>query len=78
MLLASKVDPYDGIIPAVPVQPRTWRGDIRVATSIALVAAMGRYSSTSFRKVIGDDAAIDAAFLDLPYNVRISGHERER
>ena len=25
-------------------------------------------------KVIGDDAAIDAAFLDPPYNVRISGH----
>jgi DNA modification methylase len=73
VLLASNGDPDDEIIPAVPVQPRTRQGDIWICGQHRVGCGDGR-DLDFLRKVIGDDAAIDAAFLDPPYNVRISGH----
>jgi DNA modification methylase len=73
VLLASKGDPDDETIPAVPLQPRTHSGDIWICGQHRVGCGDGR-DLDFLRKVIGDDAAIDAAFLDPPYNVRISGH----
>jgi hypothetical protein len=66
-------DPDDETIPAVPAQPRTPLGDIWVCGQHRIGCGDGR-DFDFLRKVIGDDAAIDAAFLDPPYNIRISGH----
>jgi DNA modification methylase len=73
VLLSSKGDPDDETIPAVPVQPRIRLGDIWICGQHRVGCGDGR-DLDFLRKVIGDDAAIDAAFLDPPYNVRISGH----
>jgi hypothetical protein len=73
VLLASKGDPDDETIPAVPAQPRTRLGDIWICGQHRVGCGDGR-DLDFLSKVIGDDAAIDAAFLDPPYNVRISGH----
>jgi ParB-like nuclease domain len=73
VLLASKGDPDDETIPAVPIQPRTRHGDIWICGQHRVGCGDGR-DLDFLRKVIGNDAAIDAAFLDPPYNVRISGH----
>ena len=77
MLLASKGDPDDETIPAVPAQPRTCLGDIWICGQHRVGCGDGR-DLDFLGKVIGDDAAIDAAFLDPPYNVRISGHANAR
>ena len=69
MLLSSKGDPDDETIPAVPAQPRTRLGDIWICGQHRIGCGDGR-DLDFLRKVIGDDAAIDAAFLDPPYNVR--------
>ena len=55
------------------LQPRTRLGDIWICGQHRVGCGDGR-DLDFLRKVIGDDAAIDAAFLDPPYNVRISGH----
>ena len=73
VLLTSKGDPDDETIPAVPIEPRTRLGDIWICGQHRVGCGDGR-GLDFLRKVIGDDAAIDAAFLDPPYNVRISGH----
>ena len=71
--MLSDTDPDDEVIPAVPKTPRTRPGDIwqlgphRIGCGDARDAAF-------LRKVIGEGAVIDAAFLDPPYNVRINGH----
>jgi DNA modification methylase len=77
VLLASEGDPDDEIIPAVPVQPRTRHGDIWICGQHRVGCGDGR-DLDFLRKVIGNDAAIDAAFLDPPYNVRINGHANAR
>jgi ParB-like nuclease domain/DNA methylase len=73
VLLTPKGDPDDETIPAVPVQPRTRLGDIWICGQHRVGCGDGR-DLDYLRKVIGNDAAIDSAFLDPPYNVRISGH----
>ena len=73
VLLASKGDPDDETIPAVPAQHRTRLGDIWICGQHRVGCGDGR-DLDFLRAVVGDDAAIDAAFLDPPYNVRISGH----
>ncbi len=73
VLLVSKGDPDDETIPAVPAQPRTRLGDIWICGQHRVGCGNGR-DLDFLGKVIGDHAAIDAAFLDPPYNVRISGH----
>jgi hypothetical protein len=77
VLLASKEDPDHETIPAVPAQPRTRLGDIWICGQHRIGCGDGR-DLDFLRKVIGDDAAIDADFLDPPYNVRISGHANAR
>jgi hypothetical protein len=77
VLLASKGVPDDETIPAAPAQPRTRLGDIWICGQHRVGCGDGR-DIDFLSKVIGNDAAIDAAFLDPPYNVRISGHARSK
>jgi DNA modification methylase len=66
-------DPDDEIIPAVPKDPRTNFGDIWILGNHRLGCGDGR-NIDFLRKVVGDGASVDAAFLDPPYNVKINGH----
>jgi len=77
LLLSGKEDPEDDLIPPVPETPRTRPGDIwRLADHI--IGCADSREPGFLRKVVGEDALIDAAFLDPPYNVRISGHANVR
>jgi len=71
--LKAANDPDDEIIPAVPLEPRTKPGDIWILGSHRLGCGDGR-NIEFLRRVVGDGASIDAAFLDPPYNVKINGH----
>lgn len=73
VVLKSANDPDDEIIPAVPLEPRTKLGDIWILDSHRLGCGDGR-DIDFLRRVVGDGASIDAAFLDPPYNVKINGH----
>jgi DNA modification methylase len=66
-------DPDDEIIPAVPEVPRSKPGDIWVLGRHRIGCGDGR-DLDFLRRVIGHGTAIDAAFLDPPYNVKINGH----
>ena len=73
ILNVGGADPDDDVIPEVPVSPRTKLGDIWILGGHRL--GCGDSRDPSFvRRLIGDESAIDMAFLDPPYNVRISGH----
>ena len=76
VLLTSKGDPDDDVIPEVPSQPRTRAGDIWQLGEHRIGCGDGR-DSAFLHAVIGD-GEIDAAFLDPPYNVRINGHANAR
>src|SRR5712671_290909 len=73
LLLRASEDPEDDLIPAVPATARTRPGDLwRLGEH---VIGCGDSRDPEFlRKVIGKGDLIDVAFLDPPYNVRISGH----
>lgn len=71
--LRAANDPADEVIPAVPVEPRTKLGDIWVLGEHRLGCGDGR-DLDFLRRVVGQGNAIDAAFLDPPYNVKINGH----
>ena len=73
VVLQGQVDPDDELIPAVPTTPRTKPGDIRLCGEHRIGCGDGR-DPAFLRAVVGDGAAIDAAFLDPPYNVKINGH----
>ena len=73
VILKSPVDPEDEVIPALPVTPRTRPGDIWILGEHRVGCGDGR-DQAFLRAVVGQDARIDAAFLDPPYNVRINGH----
>jgi len=77
VLLRPGVDPEDDVIPPVPATPRSRPGEIwRLGEH---VIGCGDSRDRGFLlKVLGDGARIDAAFLDPPYNVRISGHANAR
>ena len=68
-VLLQKGDPDDEAIPPIPIQPRTRHGDIWICGQHRVGCGDGR-DLDFLRKVIGNDVAIDAAFLDPPYNVR--------
>jgi DNA modification methylase len=72
VLLNGKVDPEEEAIPAIRATPRTRLGDIWVLGEHRIGCGDGR-DLDYLRTVIGD-SAIDAAFLDPPYNVKINGH----
>ena len=73
VILKGPADPEDEVIPAVPVTPRTRPGDIWILGEHRVGCGDGR-DLGFLQAVVGDGAAVDAAFLDPPYNVRINGH----
>jgi DNA modification methylase len=73
VILNGSTDPDDEVIPEVPASPRTRLGDIWLLGEHRVGCGDGR-DLDFVRRVVGEQAAIDAAFLDPPYNVRISGH----
>lgn len=72
VILKGQDDPGDEVIPAVPVTPRTRVGDIWILGDHRVGCGDGR-DAEFLRRVVGE-ASIDCAFLDPPYNVKISGH----
>ena len=70
---AGSVDPDDDVIPATPVKPQTRLGDIWILGDHRVGCGDGR-DLGFLRAVVGDGAMVDAAFLDPPYNVKISGN----
>ena len=77
VILQDSPDPADEVIPAVPKTPRTQPGDIWQLGEHRIGCGDGR-DSAFLRKVLGEGVAIDAAFLDPPYNVKINGHVNAR
>jgi hypothetical protein len=73
VVLGTKPDPDDEVIPAVPIEPRTRTEDIWQLGEHRIGCGDGR-DVAFLNEIIGDGAAIDAAFLDPPYNVKINGH----
>ena len=63
VILDGPDDPDDEVIPAVPVTPRTRTGDIWVLGDHRIGCGDSR-DDTFLHRVIGDDAHVDAAFLD--------------
>ena len=77
VILDGQDDPEDEVIPAVPETPRTKPGDIWILGDHRIGCGDGR-DPDFLRRVIGTDTRVDAAFLDPPYNVRISGHANSK
>ena len=73
VVLKAANDPDDEVIPAVPVTPRTKPGDIWVLGDHRIGCGDGR-DVAFLKRLVGEGASIDAAFLDPPYNVKINGH----
>src|SRR5918993_5206151 len=77
LLLRGNEDPEDDAIPPVPAEPRTKPGDIwRLGDH--LIGCGDSRDLAFVQEVVGQEARIDAAFLDPPYNVRINGHASAR
>ncbi|MCB1498643.1 MAG: ParB N-terminal domain-containing protein [Bauldia sp.] len=77
VIMKSQDDPDDENIPAVPVEPRTKPGDIWILGEHRIGCGDGR-DLDFLRAVVGENAEIDAAFLDPPYNVPINGFVNAR
>ncbi|MFC4295984.1 site-specific DNA-methyltransferase [Novosphingobium tardum] len=77
VVLGDKGDPDDERIPPVPATPRTQAGDIWQLGEHRIGCGDGR-DLAFLRAVVGEGEAIDAAFLDPPYNVKINGHANAR
>jgi DNA modification methylase len=73
VILAQDADPDDEVVPPVPACPRTRPGDVWILGEHRVGCGDSRDEAV-LRAVIGDEARVDAAFLDPPYNVRISGN----
>ena len=73
VILKGQDDPDDEVIPAVPTTPRTRVGDIWILGDHRVGCGDGR-DADFLSRVVGEGAPIDCAFLDPPYNVKISGH----
>ena len=73
VILEGEDDPDDEKIPEVPVSPRTLPGDIWILGEHRIGCGDAR-DQGFVRRVVGAGASIDAAFMDPPYNVKISGH----
>src|ERR1700719_1676909 len=69
VILSSAADPDDEVIPPVPATPRTKLGDIWILGNHRVGCGDGR-DGEFLRRVIGDGARVDAAFLDPPYKLR--------
>ena len=73
VVLAGSPDPDDEVIPAAPATPRARPGDIWALGEHRVGCGDGR-DLDFLRAVVGEGEAIDAAFLDPPYNVKINGN----
>jgi DNA modification methylase len=73
VVLKAANDPDEEVIPAVPAEPKTMLGDVWVLGEHRIGCGDGR-DAEFLRRVAGEGAMIDAAFLDPPYNVKINGH----
>lgn len=73
VVLAESEDPDDEVIPAVPTNPRVQPGDIWQLGEHRVGCGDGR-DVVFLQRVVGEGEAIDCAFLDPPYNVKINGH----
>ena len=77
VVLAGSEDPDDEVIPAVPVNPRVRPGDIWQLGEHRVTCGDGR-DAAFLQRLVGEGSAIDCAFLDPPYNVKINGHANAR
>ena len=73
VLLRGADDPDDEAIPAVPVEPRTRSGDIWNLGNHRIGCGDSR-DIAFVRRVVGEGAKVDVAFMDPPYNVKIGGN----
>jgi DNA modification methylase len=73
VILKTSVDPDDEAVPALPLAPRTKPGDIWILGEHRVGCGDSR-DAAFLRAIIGGGEQIDAAFLDPPYNVKISGN----
>ena len=73
VVLTSRGDPDDEVIPPVPAAPKTKPGDIWVLGDHRVGCGDSR-DGELVQRLIGQQACVDAAFLDPPYNVKISGN----
>jgi len=73
VILNGSADPDDEVIPEAPASPRTRPGDIWILGEHRVGCGDAR-DLNFVRRLVGEEAAIDTAFLDPPYNVPISGH----
>lgn len=73
VVLSESEDPDDEVIPAVPESPRVKPGDIWQLGEHRIACGDGR-DVAFLQRLVGDGEAIDCAFLDPPYNVKINGH----
>lgn len=73
VILEGEDDPDDEKIPEVPASPKTQPGDIWILGEHRIGCGDGR-DQEFVRRVVGAGSQIDAAFMDPPYNVKISGH----
>lgn len=65
-------DPADEVIPAIPIDPVSQIGDIWIAGPHRI--GCGNVRTPGFLQTVAKSKAVDAAFLDPPYNVRVDGH----
>jgi len=73
VILNGSADPDDELIPEPTASPQTRPGDIWILGEHRIGCGDAR-DLDFVRRLVGEEAAIDMAFLDPPYNVRISGH----
>lgn len=73
VLLSESEDPDDEVIPAVPESPRVKFGDVWQLGEHRIACGDGR-DVAFLQRLMGEGEAIDCAFLDPPYNVKINGH----
>lgn len=73
VVLSESEDPDDEVIPPVPESPRVKPGDIWQLGEHRIGCGDGR-DVAFLQAIVGEGNAIDCAFLDPPYNVKINGH----
>ena len=73
VILNDSADPDDEVIPEAPASPRARLGDIWILGEHRVGCGDAR-DLDFVRRLVGEETAVDTAFLDPPYNVRISGH----
>ncbi|MFN4042261.1 MAG: site-specific DNA-methyltransferase [Brevundimonas sp.] len=79
LMLASKGEDTaeDDHLPEAPATPRAQTGDIWQLGKHRIGCGDSR-DEAFVRRVVGDDAVIDAVFVDPPYNVSIQSHANVR